>query len=222
MRYTRQNKIDFLPDNFNEIIKDKKIVIVGCGGIGSPLAVLLVKGGFLNLTLIDNDKIEEINIQRQIYNDIDIEEFKVECLKKYLILANPYSNITIYNEYLNGLNISKMCNGSDLIIDASDNFETRRIINNFCEKNSKDWIYNGAIKTEIISCIFKGKDKKFEKVFPNSVEDKKCAEFGILGSTTFASASLAYNHVLKYFLYEENNKLIKIDLWKNKIYEIKY
>lgn len=222
MRYSRQNIIDFLPDNFNEIIKYKKIVIVGCGGIGSPLALLLVKGGFLNLTLIDNDKIEEINIQRQIYNEIDIKDFKVDSLKKYLILANSTVKVKIFNEYLNGLNISTMCNGADLIIDASDNFETRRVINVFCEKNSQDWIYNGAIKTEIISCIFRGKDKKFKKVFPNEIKDKKCAEIGVLGSTTFASASLAYNQILKYFLNKKDDKLIKIDLWKNKIYEIKF
>jgi len=221
MRYIRQERLDFIPKNFQEIIKHKKVVIVGCGGIGSPLAELLIKGGFLNLSLIDKDKVYDVNLHRQIYDENDNLKFKVIALKENLLKHNSKAKIVVNKTYLDEENIDDICRDSDLIIDATDNFESRIIINKYCEENNKDWIYNGAIRTELVSCIFYGDEKLFAKVFPKSPKNIKCSEFGILGSTAYASASLAYNQILKYFLGIKDYKLVKIDLWKNKMFEIK-
>lgn len=220
MRYSRQEKLDFIPTNFQDKIINKKIILVGCGGIGSPLGELLVRGGFLNLTLIDNDIIDETNLQRQIYFQEDIGKSKSQTLKTHLLKINKTAKIQVFNNILEQTNIDKICKNCDLIIDATDNFKTRKLINNWCIKNKKDWLYNGAIKTEIISSLFYGKNNLFEKVFPENVCDESCCQVGILASTTYASAALAYNQVLKYFINKKENKLIKIDLWKNKIFEI--
>jgi hypothetical protein len=72
-----------------------------------------------------------------------------------------------------------------------------------------------------MSCIFYGKEKLFERTFPKKVKGEKCSDRGVLGSTTFSSASLAYNQTLKYFLNIKDNKLVKINLWENKLFEIK-
>lgn len=223
MRYLRQEQLEFIPKDFQKKIKNKKLVLIGCGGIGSPLAELLVRGGFETLTLIDFDKIDESNLNRQIYFEKNIGKNKAETLKKYLLKINSKVQIKSENIKINKDNINKYCKNTDLIIDATDNFKIRNLINSYSIKNNIDWIYNGAIKTEAVSCIFYSKNNLYEKVFPNSknIKDEKTNEVGILPSTTFLSASLAYNQILKYFLGEKENKLIKINLWTNQIFEVK-
>ncbi len=221
MRYSRQEKLEVIPKDFQTKIKDKKIILIGCGGVGSVLGELLVRGGFLNLVLVDNDIIDETNLQRQIYFEENIGESKSEALKEYLIKINRNTKLKVFNTILNEDNIESICRNSSLIIDATDNFETRRLINTYCENKEKDWLYNGAVKTETMSCLFKGVEKKFDKVFPSNVANVSCCDIGVLASTTFSSASLAYNQILKYFIGENIDKLVKINLWNNKIFEVK-
>lgn len=242
MRYLRQESLDFIPNDFQKTIANKKLIIVGCGGIGSVLSEILLRGGFLNLKLIDFDKVDLTNLQRQIYVESDINKFKVDSLKKRLLDINSKAKIKVVKDKLTNENIDVILEDCDLIIDATDNFEIRFLIDNFCQKNNLDWLYNGAIKTQVISGIFRGKKSQFQKIFKNS-KDEKCFEVGILTSTTYSSASLAYNNIIKYFLlknedkknkdnkYKDENKnekntidykdkLIKIDLFTNKIFEI--
>lgn len=220
MRYSRQEVLPFIPKNFHLISKTKKIVIVGCGGIGSPLAELLVRGGFVNLILIDNDIIDETNLQRQIFFEEDIGEYKANALKKHLLKIDKESKIEDKIGLLNSKNIKDICLNCDLIVDATDNFSTRKVINEFCEQEKKDWLYNGAIRTEIVTCLFRGEKKLFSKIFPKEIQDESCCAVGILASTTFASASIAYNQIMKYFLGIEEFKLIKINIWTNQMFKI--
>lgn len=221
MRYIRQEQLNFIPENFQNKIKMKNIILIGCGGIGSPLAELLIRGGFLNLTLIDFDEIEESNLNRQIYFEENLGEKKCLALKNYLIKINKKAKIKIFNKKLTKTNISKICKKSDLIIDATDNLEIRRVINSFSIKYKKDWLYNGAIKTEIISCLFYHNENLFDKVFNFAKKNEKATDSGILPSTTFTSASLAFNQILKYFLNIKEYKLVKLNMWTNQIYEVK-
>ncbi len=221
MRYSRQDALNQLPDNFSSTIHNKQLIIVGCGGIGSPLAELLVRGGFQNLTLIDTDIVDETNLQRQTFTQEDIATQKTTALKKRLQNIDSKANIKIINDTLNKENINQVCENSNLILDCTDNFETRILINTYCEQNKKDWIYSGAVKTQIISCLFLGETKLFKKVFPKKITDESCCEVGVLASTTFASASLTYNQVLKYFLGNKEQNLIKQDLWTNQLFNIK-
>ena len=221
MRYSRQDALNQLPNNFSKTIHNKNIIIVGCGGIGSPLAELLLRGGFQTLTLIDTDLVDETNLQRQTFTEQDIATQKTTALNKRLKEIDNKSNITIINDTLNKTNINQICKNSDLILDCTDNFETRILINDFCEQNKKDWIYSGAVKTQIISCLFIGENKLFKKVFPKPIQDESCCEVGVLASTTFASASLTYNQILKYFIGQKEQILIKQDLWTNTIFNVK-
>jgi len=220
MRYSRQEILPFIPKDFHLISKTKKIVIVGCGGIGSPLAELLVRGGFTNLVLIDNDIIDETNLQRQVFFEEDLKEYKANALKKHLLKIDKNSKIISKLSLLDSKNINNICLNCDLIVDATDNFSTREVINEFCEKKRQDWLYNGAIRTEIVTCLFRGENKLFSKVFPKEVQDESCCATGVLASTTFTSASIAYNQIMKYFIGVNESKLIKMNIWTNKIFEI--
>jgi len=129
MKYSRQEKLDFIPNNFNKLINNKKIVIVGCGGVGSVLSEILVRGGFLSLVLIDNDIVDESNLARQIFFEEDIGEYKANSLEKYLIKINKNVKITKILGLLDEKNINNICKDTNLIVDASDNFKIRKIIN---------------------------------------------------------------------------------------------
>lgn len=221
MRYSRQEKLPFINENFNKKIKNKKIILIGCGGVGSVLAELLVRGGFLNLILVDNDLIDETNLQRQNFTENQIGNSKSSSLANRIKSIDKKVKVKVIYDILDKSNIKNICEKSDLILDCSDNFETRELINSYCEINKKNWIYSGAVKTEIITCIFYGEDKLFSKVFSNKVLDEKCCDVGVLASTTFSAASLVYNQTLKYFLGIKDYNLIKLNLWTNKIFEIK-
>jgi adenylyltransferase/sulfurtransferase len=219
MRYSRQEKIlDNLSNN--KIKFNSKIVVIGCGGVGSVLCELLVRGGFNNLVLIDNDLIDETNLGRQNFEERNLGDFKAKSLRERLVKINSKFDCKIILDIVQKDNISEICKESNLIIDCSDNFETRKIINEYCELENKDWIYSGAVKTEIITCIFYGKDKLFSKVFSQDIIDESCCDVGVLASTTFSAGSLVYNQVLKYFLEIKEYKLIKLDLWANKLHEV--
>ena len=221
MRYLRQEQLDFIPKNFSKTTTNKKLILIGCGGIGSPLAELLIRGGFLNLTLIDFDTIDKSNLNRQIFFEKDIGNKKSLTLKKYLLKINTKSQIDAFSVKIDENNIHQYTKNADLIIDASDNFKIRKIINNYSVKNNIDWLYNGAIKSESISCLFYAQNNLFDKVFPKDIIEQKAIDIGILPSTTFMSASIAFNQIVKYFLGIRENKIIKINLWNNQIFEIK-
>jgi len=219
MDTSRQEKCSFIPNNFQNLINDKKLVLIGCGGVGSNLAHLLVRGGFSNITIVDMDLVDNTNLQRQTFFEKDIGNLKTSALKSQLKEINPNLNITEFKNFVCRENISEICYNSDLIIDATDNFETRKVINDFSSKSKIPWIYTGAIKAESIVCMFL--EDKFDKIFPKNIENEKCCEVGVLASTTTISASLAFNEILKYFSGEKEFKLIKYNIWQQKLFTIK-
>lgn len=216
-KFNTQNNIV----KFNNKINNIKIAIIGCGGVGSPLAQLLVRGGFNNLLLVDNDMIDESNLQRQIYNYEDIGKIKSTSLKFHLEKINPNIKIELVEDIIVSQNIDEILKDSEFIIDATDDFEVRRLINSYCEKTNKFWQYNAAVMSEIMTCIFSGKENKFDKVFPPKVSNISCCEVGVLASTTFISAGIAYQELLKFFIENKYNNLIKFNIWDFKIYNFK-
>lgn len=193
---------------------DKKILLVGCGGVGSPLAELLVRGGFSNLVLVDFDIVDKTNIQRQNYVEQDIGESKVESLKKRLLKINPKCKIDICAEKFDRNSKKELFTEVEIILDGTDNVTTRYDIDYFSKKYNIFWIYNGAIKTQSISCLLSPENQNLSKIIPKDFQEQGC-EDGVLGSTTYITASLCYNILLKYFIGHRENKLYKFDMIKN-------
>jgi len=127
-----------------EKLRKAKIGIVGLGGLGSALAIHMVRAGIGELRLIDEDIVDESNLQRQIlYDEKDIGKGKISVAKEKLKRMNSQVEIKVYNEKLNRENISDFSN-VDIILDGSDNMVTRFLINDFCMKIKKPWIYCGV------------------------------------------------------------------------------
>lgn len=208
----------FKKTEFTKNLENLKILIVGCGGVGSVISELIVRGGFKNLILIDSDVIDKTNLQRQLFLKKDIGKFKVDCVKKRLLEINPKVIIENICDNFNEKNLLKE-KEFDIIIDATDNVETRKLINEVAKIRKIPWIYNGALKTECMSCLFSDYDL-FEKFFRNFKTQNGC-EIGVLASTTFVSASICYNLLLQYLIENKKNELIKIQLFDYTITKIK-
>jgi molybdopterin/thiamine biosynthesis adenylyltransferase len=210
--------------NFDKNIFENKILIVGCGGVGSNLLKNLVQSGFTNLVVIDNDIIDTTNLSRQFFFQSQIGKFKVEEIKNNLNLITENNNIKIFKEILNKENYKKICENVNLIIDTTDNISSRFLIEEISQNLKIDWIYSGAIKDESIICQFYYKDnsKYFKKIFPNKndFENEKCSEIGVLNSSVNITSSLILNQIFNYFLNKKENKLLKYNGLNNTFFEV--
>jgi len=218
MRYSRQEK--FIGRENQELLNKKTVAIVGLGALGTTSSNLLTRSG-VNLILIDYDKIDLSNLQRQnIFTEKDINKYKSEAAKNYLLKVNSEIKIKNYNIKLNKENINLI--KSDLVLDCTDNLEIRYLINKFCCKNNIPFIHAAAIqdKGEIFN-ILPGK-ACFNCIYKSIGEIERCEDLGVLNTITTLISSLQVNESIKILLnkdYEIN--LIRINLNENKFEKIK-
>lgn len=126
-------------------IIDSKILIIGLGGIGSPVATYLAAAGVKNIGIVDFDKIEISNLHRQIlFSEKDIGSLKTKITKKKILEINSKARILDFNLKINNNNIINIAKNFDYVIDGTDNFSTKITINDYCKKFKKKLI-TGAI-----------------------------------------------------------------------------
>ena len=137
-RFSRQLVLKNIGANGQKKILSTKILIVGVGGLGCPAAESLVRAGIGTIGLIDNDIVNLSNIHRQsLFSSKDINKLKVSVAAKKLKEINPYTKIKIYKSRLNKNNIKDIIKHYEIIIDGSDNFKTKFLINDYCIKLKK-------------------------------------------------------------------------------------
>ena len=221
-RYSRQIVIKNIGALGQQKIIRSNILIIGMGGLGCPVAELLVRAGVGNLGIVDFDKVSLSNLHRQtLYDNKDLNKFKVEVAKKKLNKINSKSKISIYKTKINKKNLEKIIKDYKIVIDGSDNFQTKFLINDFCIKLKK-FLVTGAIskfdghiftfnfnnkKSPCLRCFFQE-----EKI---SEEILNCEYDGILGSVAGTIGSLQANEALKYVLdigKNSNNFILILDL----------
>ena len=138
IRYSRQIVLKNVGIVGQKRIINSKVLIVGAGGLGCPISDLLTRSGVGLLGVIDFDKVSLSNIHRQtLYTTKDIGKFKVKVLKKKLNLINKEVNVKIYNKKADDKNLKKIINKYDIIVDGSDNFKTKFLLNKFSLKLKK-------------------------------------------------------------------------------------
>ena len=189
-----------------EIIKSK-VLIIGMGGLGCPVAEFLTRAGIGTLGIVDSDKVELSNIHRQSLYDIsDLEKSKVIVAKKKLKNINSKIQVDCYKFRLDKDNYSKIIEKYDYIIDGSDNFKTKFLINDIC-KTSKKFLVSGAISKfdgHIFTFDFKNKKTPCIRSF---FQEKKisddilnCEYGGILGTVAGIIGTIQANEILKKIL----------------------
>jgi len=199
-----------------EKIKNKKIFIIGAGGLGCVVAELLARMN-IDFTIIDDDIVDDTNLERQIlFNKNDLLKKKVNVVKEKL---KEFSEIKAIDKRLNEKNVKETISNADLVIDCTDNIDTRKIINKYCVKNNISWIYSGAVGE--IGTIYLIKDNAcFECINQNKEGETSC-EIGVLNSIVAIVGAWTVNIALQYLLEKKiEEKLIRINLKNNEMMKI--
>lgn len=144
-RYLRQILIPDIGEGGQIKLLNSSVVVVGAGGLGSSQILYLQAAGFGRIGIIDSDTVAVSNLNRQIlYNDSDIGKQKAQTASSYIKFKNPEIETVIYPYQLNKDNAEQIFREYDIILDATDNFETRYIINKTCFNLRKPWIFGGV------------------------------------------------------------------------------
>lgn len=223
-RYRCQTLLKELGKNSQEKFLRSKVAIVGLGALGSVSAQLLARAGVGNIILIDRDVVELRNLHRQFYSESDVGKPKATVAKNDIKKVNSDIKITSYPEELDQKNISKLLGNVDLILDCTDNLETRYLINDFALKKNTPWVYGAAIGS--IGCVL--------NIFPHkgaclkclirtkTTLQQTCGNIGILNTASTTVAALQSTEALKILLNRKPSKdLLYFDLWKGKFDKIK-
>ena len=205
-RYSRQIILKDVGIIGQKAIINSKVLIVGVGGLGCPIADYLCRSGVGTIGIVDFDKINLSNIQRQtLYETKDINKFKVDVLKKKMNLINPLTKVIKYNKKITEKNINKILKKFDIIVDGSDNFKTKFLINKYSIKYKKILILGAISKFDghVFTFNFKHRKTACLKCFYQSEpsdEVLNCETEGIIGPVAGIIANIQANEVLKKIL----------------------
>ena len=189
-----------------KIIKSK-VLIIGIGGLGCPVAEFLARAGVGSLGIVDYDNVNLSNIHRQsLYDNSDLNKSKVSIAKKKLKKINSKTKVICHKVKLNENNFNKIVKNYNYIVDGSDNFKTKFLINDFCIK-SKKFLVTGAISKfdgHIFTFNFKDKKTPCLRCFfqENKISDDilNCEYEGILGTVAGIIGTIQANEILKQIL----------------------
>ena len=206
-RFSRQIVLKDIGILGQKKILSSKVLIVGVGGLGSPVAEFLSRAGVGLMGIVDGDKVSLSNLHRQsLYNTSDIGKFKVKIAKNKIKKINPNTKVIIYKIRLNNSNFKKIINDYDYIVDGSDNFTTKFLLNNYCLKFKKILVMGAISKFDghIFTFDFKNKKTPCLKCFfqKSEISDDllNCESEGILGTVAGIVGTIQANEVLKKIL----------------------
>lgn len=170
-----------------EKLSKTKVLIIGCGGLGSPTAYMLAMSGIGKIGLIDYDTVEVSNLNRQIlHSNNNIGMAKVKSAEQFLNRLNPAVEICTYNQKFSLENAEKLIADYDMVIDGLDNLPARYLLNDVCYFLGKTWIEAGVLRFSGLSTtILPGKSPCYRCIFPESKENSpvcSCSESGVLGA----------------------------------------
>ena len=184
-----------------EKIKKAKVLIIGIGGLGCPLLTYLASSGISNIGIVDHDKVELGNLNRQIlFNTSDLGKYKVVQAKSKVIKIYKKIKIKTFKKKISTKNINSILKDYSIICDGTDNFETRYLINDYC-KSKKKILISGAISKfdgHLFKFDFKKKIPCFRCFMPDlPIRENNCETEGIFSPVAGILGSLQANEVLK-------------------------
>ena len=209
-------------------IKNSRVLIIGMGGLGCPLLTYLASAGVGNLGIIDHDKVEFSNLNRQtLFNLSDIGKFKVVQAKKKIDKIFKAIKVKKFKVKKEKKNIKKILKGYEIICDGTDNFDTRYLINDECKKNKKILISAAISKFDgqVFKFNFKKKGSCLRCFMPERPEqENNCGSEGIFSPVAGILGSLQANEVLKTILNlkdDLNNNILLFNALKSSLRKIK-
>src|SRR5258708_792818 len=230
-RYSRQVLFRGIGAEGQQKLAAARVAIVGCGATGSALAGLLARAGVGTLRIVDRDYVEPSNLQRQsLFDEKDAAESLPKAIAAARKIAAFNSQIVIEPKVddLVPANIERLLEGMSLILDGTDNFETRYLVNDYAVDRSVPWIYSAAVGSYAVTLnVVPGQTACLACIFPDSPHGmvETCETSGILNSAVNLVASIASTEALKFLVAGANTPLIRrtllsFDVWSNEHAEI--
>ena len=228
-RYSRQILFTEIGREGQRKLSQARVVIVGCGATGSVLSSLLARSGVGTLRILDRDYVEPSNLQRQsLFDENDARESVPKAIAAARQIARFNSQIVVepYVADLVPQNVDSLLAPADLILDGTDNFETRYLINDYALKNSVPWIYAAAVGSYAVTMnVLPGETACLACIFPESPRGtvETCETAGILNSAVNLVASIAATEAMKLLVgvrAKMRRTLLSWDVWLNEQAEV--
>jgi len=230
-RYSRQILFPEIGRAGQEKLIASRVLIVGCGALGASHAEMLSRAGVGNLRIVDRDFVEFTNLQRQtLYSESDAEERlpKAVAAKNRIAQINSDVEVEAIVADVNNSNIESLLTGCDIVLDGTDNFQIRYLLNDACVKNNKTWIYGAAVssygatmtvipgKTPCLRCIFDD--------MPDAGTSPTCDTSGVIMPVIASISAVQVAEAIKLLVGDTDSlhrSLIQIDIWQNDWRKIK-
>ncbi len=228
-RYSRQVLFPGIGDAGQEKLGRAKVAVVGVGATGAAVAGLLSRAGVGTLILVDRDFVEASNLQRQVlFDEADAEAAlpKAEAARRHIMLFNSETAIHAHVADLGPGNIHALLAGVDIVLDATDNFETRYLLNDYAMEQGRPWIYAGAVGAYAASMnILPGETACLACLFPEAPTGtvETCDTAGILNTAVNLAASIEATEAIKFLVGARGSMrrtLLSHDLWTNERSEV--
>ena len=205
LRYNRQTILPEIGDSGQEKLKKAKVLVIGAGGLGCPILQYISTAGVGFITIMDFDTIEIHNLHRQIlYTENEIGQLKAVVAKEVISKLNPLIEVKAIAEKLTPENASKIIQHYDIIVDGSDNFVTRYLVNDTCVALQKPLIYGSILNFEGQIAVFNHNgSKNLRDLFPEMPNPKdvpNCSLNGVLGSLPGIIGTMMAHETLKLIL----------------------
>ncbi|HXA02444.1 MAG TPA: molybdopterin-synthase adenylyltransferase MoeB [Cytophagaceae bacterium] len=207
IRYNRHLILPGFGKEAQEKLKSSRVLVIGAGGLGCPVLQYLTAAGVGTIGILDFDVVDESNLQRQVlYNTEDIGKSKAETAAKKLALQNPHLIFKTYNLELSKDNSLEIIGSYDLIVDGSDNFATRYLVNDSCVIMKKPFVSGAIFKFEGQVSVFNYKNKDgikgptYRCLYPEAPDPKdvpSCSEIGVLGVLPGMIGAMQANETIK-------------------------
>ncbi|MGH8453647.1 MAG: HesA/MoeB/ThiF family protein [Nevskiales bacterium] len=202
-RYSRQMILPQVDTHGQQTLLDSQALVIGVGGLGSAAATYLAAAGVGQLTLVDRDRVELSNLQRQIaHRHQDIGRPKAESARDTLLALNPEVRVTAINSRLDETLLTKLVGAADVVLDCSDNFPTRFALNRACVTAHKPLVSGAAIRLEGQVAVFRPGGPCYQCLFRDEAGEvsESCEQAGILGPLVGVIGSLQALEAIKLLL----------------------
>lgn len=200
-RYARQIMLPDFGIEGQTALKNASVLIVGVGGLGSPIALYLCSAGVGRLGLIDADVVSESNLQRQVlYTETEVGLNKVECARRTLLQHNSDCQIDCYPTFLTRDNADEIIARYDIVVDGCDNFATRYLIDDCCARQGKTYVYGSICELQGQVSVFDSrKGIRYNDLYSDreTLEARPRAAAGVIGPTPAIIGSIEATEVIK-------------------------
>lgn len=203
LRYSRHILLEEFGIEGQERLRAAHALVVGAGGLGCPAALYLATSGFGRLTIVDSDRVDATNLQRQIlYRDADVGARKSAAAGAALGAANPDVKVIAFDERLDAERASRLVAGADIVLDCTDNFATRHALNRACVLHRRPLVSGAAIRFDGQVSVFDLRDADapcYACLFPEDgqAEEVQCAVMGVLAPLTGLVGALQAMEAIK-------------------------